>query len=170
MHCKLWKVFIIKFLACFLLSTSTSRLLLIIRFTVGGVAKSEIVFSIKKEDCLAQRVSSSDSIKINLGNLVISFAELDSERFHLGFCLYLLYVWVFSLGVLFVFLICVGFFHLGFCPFFLYVWGFFYLGFCLYLLYVWVFSLGVLFVFLICVGFFHLGFCSLFLYVWVFFI
>ena len=88
----------------------------------------------------------------------VHFSYMCGFFFYLGFCLYLLYVWVFSLGVLFVFLICVGFFHLGFCSFFLYVWVFFLFR----ILFVFVICVGfflfrILFVFVICVGFLFSG-------------
>ena len=75
------EVFIlIRFSECFSLFAFTSRLLILVIFTVKVFALMEIIFSIKKGNSLDEKVSSSGSIIINLGNFVILFSESDTER------------------------------------------------------------------------------------------
>ena len=78
MHLKLWKVFIlIRFSACFLLSTPESRLQLFIFSQFKGLLCWRLFFSSKKDDSLTRKVSSSDLFAINRRN----FAILSSKFF-----------------------------------------------------------------------------------------
>ena len=55
-------------------------MLLLIFSTIWGIALVKIIFSIKKGNYLANRVSSNDSVTINLwSSVIISFFELDSK-------------------------------------------------------------------------------------------
>ena len=75
-----------------LLSISPNRFKLVISFSVWKFTQR--LFFQSWKGCLAKGVSSRDSITINHGNSVISFSELDSERFCLGFLVCICYVFL----------------------------------------------------------------------------
>ena len=87
-----------RFSVCFLLSTSTSRLVLLIVFIILGFALHENIFSVKKRKGFTKKVSSSDSIRVNLGNSVIFFI------FWIGFTeVSFEFFWVFTIWFVFLF-------------------------------------------------------------------
>ena len=76
--------------ACFLYSTFTNRLPLLIFFT-----GRRFTLSIKKVDNLTKEVSSRDSLTINIGNSIIPLSESDSETFLFFFQIFICYMHLF---------------------------------------------------------------------------
>ena len=82
---RLMKTFHFRFSTCLRLSISTSKFPFLIFFTFFGVARTEIIFSIRNRENLARQTSSRDSMTMNLGKSAASFSESDSDKFLLFF-------------------------------------------------------------------------------------